>query len=78
MPKWLTDILTGPDNKTHDPVNYAAVLGFLTGTGLSVAHYVQHGAFDVQAYFTGYGVGIAALGGAIWARDGRPPREPPQ
>jgi hypothetical protein len=70
--KWLTDILTGPDNVTHDPINYVAIIGFLVGICLSVAHYVMHGVFDVASYMTGYGIGVAALGAAIFARDGRP------
>jgi len=72
MSKIFLDIMTGPDGSTHDPVNWAAFLGFLTGTGLSIAHYAQHGVFDVQAYMTGFGIGIAALGIAIRARDGVP------
>jgi hypothetical protein len=72
MPQWLTDILTGPDNIHHDPVNWGAVLGFLTGIGLSIANYVQHSVFDMQNFMTGLGIGIGALGLAIRARDGVP------
>jgi len=70
----LRELLTGPDNQTHELVNWAALLGFLTGTGLSIAHYAQHAVFDVQGYMTGFGIGIAALGVAIRARDGALPK----
>lgn len=72
LKKILTDILSGPDNQTHDPLNYVAIGGFVVGIGLSIANYVMHGVFDVQAYMLGYSAGVGALGAAIWARDGRP------
>jgi len=72
MIKILHDLLTGPDNQTHELVNWAAMLGYLTGIGLSIAHYAEHGVFDVQGFMTGFGIGIAALGVALRARDGVP------
>lgn len=72
MKKIFQDIMTGPDGQTHDLINWAALLGFLIGLGLSIANYAQHSVFDMQNFMTGLGIGIGALGLAIRARDGVP------
>jgi hypothetical protein len=68
MKKLITDLFTGPDNKTWDFVRI--FIGFATSYGLaaSTVSVIKTGAFDFQ----NFGVGVGALVGAgavgMWAR----------
>jgi hypothetical protein len=61
--KWLTDILTGPDNSTHEPANYIAIVGALSGLVMQGhAYFVRGVNFDLQSFGLGLGAIVGALG----------------
>lgn len=61
---FLTHLLTGADNKTHDIGRWFAAFGGLTGIGMSIYDVViNHTHFDCQAF----GIGMAALAGGVGA-----------
>ena len=58
---WLTQLLTGADNSTHDIGRWAAALSIVVGLGLQIYAVGWRGqAFDMQAF--GLGVGALAVG----------------
>ena len=62
---WFTDILTGPDNTTHEPANYIALIGALAGLGMSChAYFIRNVPFDLQSFGIGLGAIVGALGAA--------------
>lgn len=62
--KWLNDLLTGADNKTHDIGRWFAALSGSTGIGMPVYDTVMnHAHFNVQEF----GIGMAALAGGVGA-----------
>jgi hypothetical protein len=63
--KWFTDILTGPDNETHEPANYIAIIGSIAGLAMQIhSYFIRHITFDLQAFGVGLGAIVATLGAA--------------
>lgn len=65
MKTFFKNIFTEPDNETFCPVRVTAVIGMGVFLTLSVANYVQHAAFDPQAFALGLGALLAGVGAAL-------------
>ena len=62
--KFVTDLLTGVDNKTYDLGRWAGALSFISGIGLEIYVVGWKGQpFD----FTQFGLGVAAMATGIGA-----------
>jgi hypothetical protein len=73
--KWITDVLTGADGKTHDIGRWFGVLAGSNGLFLSMWDVLHnHAHFDVQAY----GVGMGALAAGVGAFLGLKAKTEPQ
>lgn len=72
MPKFISHLLTEPDNSTFCPVRLVALLGSFQYMGLATAHYVQHGAFDPQAFAIGFGALLGGVGVALGLKKDTP------
>jgi hypothetical protein len=72
IPKFVMDILTETDNSTYCPVRIVALIGCLQYLGLSLAHYIQHGAFEVQAFGVGFAAIIGGVGAALGLKKDTP------
>lgn len=71
----LREMLTGPDNVTHDIVRWIAALGSCNAFVLAAYDVVvQHAHFDIQAYGIGFGALMAGLGSAIWLKKDSEPK----
>ena len=72
---WLTHLVTGPDNQTHDVVRWGALLGILQAVGMSAYDVIVHGAhFDVQQFGMGFGAVLAAAGAALGMKKDTEPK----
>lgn len=76
LPKFVMNILTEPDNSTFCPVRIIALVGCFQYLGLTMAHYLQHAAFDAQAFAIGFAAIIGGVGAALGMKKDTPP--PPQ
>lgn len=72
--RWIKQSLTEPDNKTVCPVRLMSIAGVVQYLGLSVAHYVQHGIFEAQAYAIGFGTLLGGIGVALGLKKDSPPQ----
>lgn len=63
--KLLRDSLTGMDNETFSGPKVAGFLVVLSFLGLAIADFAMNKKFDPQAFGTGAGLAIAAMGAAI-------------
>jgi spore maturation protein SpmB len=68
----LKQCLTEPDNETFCPIRIVSVMGVLTFFGLAVANYVQHAAFDPQAFALGLGALLTGVGAALGLKKDTP------
>lgn len=57
--------LTEPDNQTFCPIRIIAVMGVGQYLGTGLANYIQHAAFDPQAFALGLSALIAGIGVAL-------------
>jgi hypothetical protein len=74
----VTQLLTGPDGKTHDIARWCAACGFLNGIGLSIYDVVWHSThFDIQSYGLGFGLLITGVGAAIKFKEDSEPKGNP-
>lgn len=74
----LHQMVTEPDNVTHCPVRWVALLG--AGQGMVMqgwAVFVQHAAFDLQAFGIGIGVLVTSVGAALGIKKDSPPKDVP-
>jgi hypothetical protein len=63
---FLTELVTGKDNKTHDFVRWGGVIGTLHGLGMSTYDVVaNHAHFSLQEYGVGLGALLGACGFAL-------------
>lgn len=60
---FISNILTGKDNKTHDFGRVAGAASLLTGLGLEIYAVYKGQPFDMQAF----GIGVAAMATGIGA-----------
>lgn len=65
MKQALTNLLTGPDNSTHDVLRVCGLIGALTALGLQVYVVVKSGSFSIQEFGIGYGALLAAIGAGL-------------
>jgi len=73
--RWLTHILTGIDNETHDVARVLAVVSFAVGLGLCVYSVVVHAQpFDLQQFGIGVGAMFVSLGAALKLKEGTEPK----
>jgi hypothetical protein len=72
MNKFLKHILTEPDNSTFCPARLVALAGSFQYLGLNIAHYIQHGIFDPQAFAVGFGALLAGTGVALGLKKDSP------
>lgn len=76
----VKQLLTGPDNETHDVARVLCVLVILVALGLTIYSVAKEGKFDMVAF----GAGIAQILGATGAfiklkeKSEPPPKEPPE
>ncbi len=70
--KVLKQLFTEPDNETFCPVRIVAVMGVSQYLGLTVANYVQHAAFDPQAFALGLGALLSGVGVALGLKKDTP------
>jgi hypothetical protein len=64
----ITDLLTGPDNKTYDLVRCQTFAATVVGLALQIHAVIRGQVFDFTAFGTGLGLLIAAGAGGMWAR----------
>ena len=70
--KWLRQILTADKaSSVYDLVRVAFAVAFVVGLGLQVAAFWRGAEFDIERFGTGFGLMLAAGGGAMWARKDR-------
>lgn len=65
---WLTHLLTGRDNQTHDLGRWSwagTTLATIAGAAWNAVH---GGVVDLMQFAQAIGVIVAAHGGAIWAK----------
>lgn len=70
--KWISDLVTEPDNKTVCPIRIAAIFSLLHFHGLVTADYIQHHNFNAQSYAIGVGTLIGAVGVALGVKKDSP------
>ena len=58
--KWVNDLLTGPDGKTHDPARWLWILGVVCFLGFVGFGIWKTGAFDMA----NFGIAYSALLGS--------------
>jgi hypothetical protein len=75
LPCYLKELVTEPDNKTFCPLRIVALLGVAQFFGLTLANYLQHAAFDPQAWALGFGGLVAGVGDGLKMKKDTPPAE---
>ena len=66
LPKFITDLLTGPDGTTFDVVRVAFAGAFLTYVGYAGYDVIfQHIHFDLVRFGEGFAALTAATGGSV-------------
>jgi hypothetical protein len=70
--KWLSNIVTEPDNSTICPVRILAIAGALQYLAMAWIHYIQHHIFDPQGYAVGFGALLGGVGVALGMKKDSP------
>ena len=65
MKKFFRQLLTEPDNETFCVIRIVASAGIFQYLGITLAHYIQHSAFDPQGFAVGFGALVAGTGAAL-------------
>lgn len=74
----LRQMVTGKDNSTHDVGRWFAVLGGLTGIGLSIYDVVHNGVhFDMQSFGLGMAAMATGVGAMLKLKEGTEPCSKP-
>jgi hypothetical protein len=77
LANWFRQLVTEPDNKTHCPIRWVALLGTLQGLSMQAYQvFIQHAAFNLQEYGVGLGAIIATVGAALGMKKDTPKDNP--